>query len=126
MVVSDTAFTCTLYTIALLRFTMLVGKPPFETKTLKDTYQRIKRNEYHIPHHISLEARTLITKLLRPNPSSRPTAMDILDDPFFTSGHMPVRLPVRFARESEGLNECLFMHTCICTKYFCLHFLRIL
>lgn len=27
-------------------YTLLVGKPPFETSTLKDTYKRIKQCEY--------------------------------------------------------------------------------
>lgn len=75
---------------------MLVGKPPFETKTLKDTYQRIKRNEYYVPQYVSQEAKNLISKLLRPNPATRPTAADILTDPFFASGHLPIRLPVRY------------------------------
>lgn len=31
------------------RYTLLVGKPPFETSCLKETYLRIKKNEYSIP-----------------------------------------------------------------------------
>lgn len=31
------------------RYTLLVGKPPFETSCLKETYIRIKKNEYTIP-----------------------------------------------------------------------------
>ena len=31
------------------RYTLLVGKPPFETSCLKETYLRIKNNEYSIP-----------------------------------------------------------------------------
>lgn len=40
------------------RYTLLVGKPPFETSCLKETYLRIKKNEYSIPkvteHTLSL------------------------------------------------------------------------
>ncbi len=75
------------------RYTLLVGKPPFETESLKDTYQRIKRNEYHIPSHINPEARSLIKRLLRSDPSSRPTAGDILRDPFLTAGFIPPQHP---------------------------------
>lgn len=32
-----------------LRYTLLVGKPPFETSCLKETYNRIKKNNYTIP-----------------------------------------------------------------------------
>lgn len=31
------------------RYTLLVGKPPFETSCLKETYNRIKKNNYSIP-----------------------------------------------------------------------------
>lgn len=32
-----------------VRYTLLVGKPPFETTCLKETYVRIKKNDYTIP-----------------------------------------------------------------------------
>ena len=88
--------------IYAFRYTLLVGKPPFETTSLKDTYQKIKRNEYHIPSKISLEARMLITKLLRPNPATRPSATEILSDPFFSCGYHPERLPVRLVTDNKG------------------------
>ncbi len=81
--------------LLLFRYTMLVGRPPFETSSLNDTYRKIKRNEYHIPSRISNDARVLITKLLRPNPMTRPTSHEILLDPFFINGFRPERLPQR-------------------------------
>ena len=70
----------------LNRYTLLVGKPPFETSCLKDTYSRIKKNEYHIPSKLSTQARNLISKLLRADPGSRPSMDQIMEDDFFTSG----------------------------------------
>lgn len=68
---------------------------------------RIKRNEYLIPSRVGHTAQLLIIKLLRPDPSTRPTMDDILSDDFFTKGYIPTRLPVsclttepRFPRES--------------------------
>ena len=55
----------------LCRFTLLVGHPPFETQTLKDTYTKIKKNEYHIPSRIGHQARTLIIAMLQADPASR-------------------------------------------------------
>ena len=71
------------------RYTLLVGKPPFETSCLKDTYTRIKKNEYHIPSKLSLQARNLIAKLLRADPGSRPNMDQIMEDEFFTAGEAP-------------------------------------
>ena len=53
------------------RYTLLVGHPPFETQSLKDTYSKIKRNEYHIPSRIGPLARTLISRMLQADPLSR-------------------------------------------------------
>lgn len=68
------------------RYTLLVGRPPFETSSLKDTYQRIKKNEYHIPSKVGPLARKFIEKLLQPDPARRPNMDQILADEFLTSG----------------------------------------
>ncbi|RUS69884.1 hypothetical protein EGW08_022352 [Elysia chlorotica] len=81
------------WSLGCIVYTLLVGKPPFETSNLKDTYMRIKKNEYHIPPKISVQAKNLITWLLRANPTDRPSMDQIIQDPFFTSGYLPVRLP---------------------------------
>lgn len=81
------------WSIGCILYTLLVGKPPFETESLKDTYQKIKRNEYRIPSHISPSAGSLITRLLHSDPSCRPGPQDILCDPFM-SGFIPGKLPV--------------------------------
>ena len=48
-------------------YTLLVGKPPFETETLKDTYNRIKKNEYYVPSSVPSLAKAMISKLLQVN-----------------------------------------------------------
>lgn len=40
------SFEVDVWSIGCVMYTLLVGQPPFETKTLKDTYQRIKKCEY--------------------------------------------------------------------------------
>lgn len=83
-----------IWSIGCILYTLLIGKPPFETDSLKETYHKIRHNDYLIPNHISLEAKALITKLLRQDPSTRPTATEILSDPFFLSGFTPAKLPL--------------------------------
>jgi serine/threonine protein kinase len=72
---------------------MLVGRPPFETPTLKETYLRIATNKFFIPSNISEPARLLMRKILSPSPDSRPSIDEILADDFFTSGYVPQTLP---------------------------------
>ena len=74
------------YILLHFRFTLLVGKPPFETSSLKDTYTKIKKNEYHVPSRVSPAAKNLIIKLLKADPSERPGMGGLLEDEFFTTG----------------------------------------
>ncbi|KAG8557563.1 hypothetical protein GDO81_016658 [Engystomops pustulosus] len=87
------SFEVDIWSIGCIMYTLLVGKPPFETSCLKETYLRIKKNEYSIPKHINPVAAALIQKMLRSDPNTRPTIDELLTDEFFTSGHIPNRLP---------------------------------
>jgi len=82
------------WSLGCILYTLLIGKPPFETSCLKDTYAKIKKNEFTIPpNKISNQAKNLIQNLLQPDPNSRPTMGQILDDEFFHCGYCPPRLP---------------------------------
>ncbi len=72
--------------LLIISYTLLVGKPPFETETLKETYTRIMKNEYRIPSRIGPLARNLIMKLLQEDPDRRPNVDVILTDDFMTMG----------------------------------------
>ena len=78
---------------------MLFGKPPYETPNVKQTYKRIKCNEYQFPDiPCSDEARDLIENILVLDPTKRLTLDEILNHPFLTSGsemgNIPLTLPL--------------------------------
>jgi polo-like kinase 1 len=107
-----------IWAVGCILYTLLVGKPPFETETLKDTYNRIKTNQYSIPSRIGKNAATLISRLLAPDPARRPNVHEILQYPFFTEGFLPNRLPTscltmapKFNQQavSGGLGDSRFM-----------------
>lgn len=87
------SFEVDIWSLGCIMYTLLVGKPPFETSCLKETYLRIKKNEYSIPKHINPLAAALIQRMLRSEPTTRPTIDELLTDEFFTTGHIPNRLP---------------------------------
>jgi len=88
------SFEVDIWSMGCILYTLLVGHPPFETQSLKDTYSKIKRNEYHIPSRIGPLARTLISRMLQADPLSRPNVDQVLSDDFMTLGYMPSRLPL--------------------------------
>jgi polo-like kinase 1 len=67
------SFEVDIWSIGVICYTLLVGKPPYESKDVKSTYQRIIRNEYHFPSHIpiSQDARDLISSMLQTRPDKR-------------------------------------------------------
>lgn len=82
-----------IWSLGCIMYTLLVGKPPFETSSLKETYSRIKKIEYRIPQYIQPAPTTLIQNMLQGDPQSRPGIDSILNDEFFTNGYLPPKLP---------------------------------
>jgi len=85
-----------IWSLGVVIYTMLIGKPPFETNDVKTTYRKIRMNSYTFPENvqISIEAKGLITRILHLNPSLRPTLDEILNHEFFHTGNpIPKYLP---------------------------------
>ena len=84
---------------------MLTGKPPFETRSLKETYRRIMSTSYTIPAWLSSRARNLIRRILSSEPSARPSLALILADEFFTSSYTPKKLSSESVRKKPKFAE---------------------
>lgn len=85
-----------IWSLGVILYTLLIGKPPFETSDVKTTYRRIKMNAYSFPDHITIseQARNLITKILNLDPSKRPNLDEIREHAFFHMGNsIPKLLP---------------------------------
>ena len=59
------------WSVGCMLYTMLVGRPPFDTDGVKNTLNRVISAEYHIPDELSPEAKHLIRSLLQKNPVDR-------------------------------------------------------
>ena len=66
--------------------TLLIGKPPFETEDVKETYKKIIADSYEFPSNafISGEARNFIKEILVIDPNKRLTPDKMLKHSFMT------------------------------------------
>lgn len=62
---------------------MLLGRPPFETTNLKETYRCIREARYTMPSSLLAPAKHLIASMLSKNPQDRPSLDDIMRHEFF-------------------------------------------
>uniref|UniRef100_A0A3Q3VK27 Serine/threonine-protein kinase PLK n=1 Tax=Mola mola TaxID=94237 RepID=A0A3Q3VK27_MOLML len=82
-----------IWALGCVMYTMLLGRPPFETTNLKETYRCIREARYSLPSSLSTQAKQLISNLLAKTPEDRPNLEHILRHDFFTQGFSPERLP---------------------------------
>jgi len=83
-----------IWSTGCIMYTLLVGKPPFETESLKETYKRIKQCEYIIPEDkVGSSAQHLITSMLAAKSTNRPKVREIIEHEFIKVGYMPRQLP---------------------------------
>ncbi|XP_020288613.1 serine/threonine-protein kinase PLK1-like isoform X2 [Pseudomyrmex gracilis] len=82
------ALGCTLHAL-------LMGRPPFESNMLNETYDRIRKHMYlKIGQSlVSSWSEDLINKMLRPNPKDRATLDEIKEHSYFLYHYTPTYLP---------------------------------
>ena len=85
-----------IWSIGVIIYTLIIGKPPFETQDVKTTYKRIRMNAYSFPENVAISdpARDLITKILNNDPAKRPAIDDIMMHEWINhAGTIPRLLP---------------------------------
>lgn len=84
------------WSIGVILYTLLIGRPPFQTKDVKEIYTRIRDNNYEFPaeRRISSDARECIQAILTPDPQKRPTLPEIIASPFIDLGIVPQFIPL--------------------------------
>jgi polo-like kinase 1 len=90
------SFEVDIWSIGIIIYILLIGKPPFETTSAKETLKRIRMKNYSFPQNgiISEPAKELIQNILVLEPHKRPSLKEILESDFMTMGtSIPKTLP---------------------------------
>ncbi|NWY90922.1 PLK4 kinase, partial [Loxia curvirostra] len=74
------------WSLGCMFYTLLIGKPPFDTDTVRNTLNKVVLADYEMPAFLSREAQDLIHRLLRKNPADRLSLSSVLDHPFMARG----------------------------------------
>lgn len=84
------------WSIGVILYTMLCGRPPFESPEVKQTYQKIKQGVFSFPDHLDIKSTTkqFIRQCLILDPSRRMNLQEMLAHDFFTSVPLPTQIPV--------------------------------
>ncbi|XP_076276302.1 serine/threonine-protein kinase PLK1 isoform X1 [Lasioglossum baleicum] len=82
------------WALGCILYALLVGQPPFDTATLKETYDRICNNHYReVDDTIaSRSGQDLIRWLLQPNPELRPSLERVKEHAYLTKEYVPASL----------------------------------
>ena len=95
------------WSLGVLVFTLLVGKPPFETSDVKSTYRKIRMNTYAFPEHVSVsdEAKNFVRGILVTEPSLRPGVDELLSHSFLNRNGIPKLMPLSSLAVPPTLNH---------------------
>ncbi|XP_037495430.1 CBL-interacting serine/threonine-protein kinase 3 isoform X2 [Jatropha curcas] len=94
--------TADLWSCGVILFVLLAGYLPFDDSNLMNLYKKISAAEFTCPPWLSFGAMKLITRILDPNPMTRITITEILEDEWFKKDYKP---PVFEEKEHTSLDD---------------------
>ena len=92
-------FKADIWALGIVYYQLLIGKVPWKSQNVVDLVNEIKQVDFiEFPSNISDAWRSLLSKMLMKEPSKRPTAIELLNEPIFS------RIITTTARKSSCTN----------------------
>ncbi|MBA0662595.1 hypothetical protein Goklo_006686 [Gossypium klotzschianum] len=90
-----------LWSCGVILFVLMAGYLPFEHPNLMGLYKKIFKADFDCPPWFSSSAKKLIKRILDPNPLTRITVAEIIENEWFKKGY----IPPRFERADVSLDD---------------------
>ncbi|KAK2642924.1 hypothetical protein Ddye_024687 [Dipteronia dyeriana] len=78
-----------LWSCGVILFVLMAGYLPFEESNLMALYKKIFKADFKSPPWFSSSAKKLITRILDPNPLTRITIAEVIENEWFKKGYKP-------------------------------------
>ncbi|KAK6150103.1 hypothetical protein DH2020_017628 [Rehmannia glutinosa] len=78
-----------LWSCGVILFVLMAGYLPFEESNLMALYKKINKADFSCPPWFSSSVKKLIKRILDPNPSTRITIAEVLENEWFKKGYKP-------------------------------------
>ncbi|TMW99917.1 hypothetical protein EJD97_001710 [Solanum chilense] len=78
-----------LWSCGVILFVLMAGYLPFEESNLVALYKKIHKAEFTCPPWFSSNAKKLIKRILDPNPQTRITITEVIENEWFKKGYCP-------------------------------------
>ncbi|ONK67289.1 uncharacterized protein A4U43_C06F18610 [Asparagus officinalis] len=78
-----------LWSCGVILFVLMAGYLPFEDSNLMALYKKIFKAEFSCPVWFSTSAKKLIKRILDPNPQTRITISEVIENEWFKKGYQP-------------------------------------
>ncbi|KAL8504936.1 hypothetical protein ACS0TY_016220 [Phlomoides rotata] len=82
------------WSCGIILYVLNAGYLPFNDTNLMAMYRKIYKGEFRCPRWTSPDLKRFLTRVLDPNPETRITVHEILNDPWFKKGYKEVKHPV--------------------------------
>lgn len=88
-----------IWSCGVILFVLMAGYLPFDEANLPVLYRKICRADFMCPSYFSSSAKKLIKRILDPNPLTRITIAEILEDEWFKKGYK-----LAYSEEEQNVN----------------------